>query len=135
MDKKTTTKTPKDLKHCDPSSIKREEFGSLTVWTGHYDYKPFPEAEAERTKYRLLVEGEKVWLKIYTGTLYGSLEHQGSLSANHDDAEEGWARWDSIAQFDRTIKEARNLKAGLILSEYRKGKKRGEGKFVTLTKS
>jgi len=130
-----TIKTPEELRHCDPSSIKREDFGNLTVWTGHYDYKPFPEAEAERTKYRLLAEGEKVWLKIYTGTLYGSLEHRGILSADHDEAEEGWSQWESTAQFDRVIKEARRLKAGLILQEYRRAKKRGEGKFVTLAKS
>lgn len=131
----TTTETPKDLKHCDPTSIKREDFGRLTVWVGHYDYKPFPEAKAYRTKYRLLTEGEKVWLKIYTGTLYGSSDHKGGLSADHDEAGEGWCQWDSIAQFDRVIKEARKLNSGLILSEYRKGKKRFEGKFVTLTKS
>jgi len=131
----TTTETPKDLKHCDPDSINREDFGGLTVWTGHYDYKPFPEAKPERTKYRLLTEGEKVWLKIYTGTLYGSLDHEGSLSADHDEAEEGWSRWESIAQFDRAIKEARKLSSGLVLSEYRKGKKRGQGKFVTLARS
>ena len=131
----TTNETPEDLKHCDPTSIKREDFGGLTVWVGHYDYKPFPEAKAERTKYRLLTEGEKVWLKIYTGTLYGSLDHNGSLSADHDEAEEVWSRWDNIAEFDRTIREARRLKSGLILSEYQKGKNRGQGKLVTLTKS
>jgi len=130
-----TTEPPRDLKHCDPASIKREDFGGLTVWVGHYDYRQFPEAKAERTKYRLLTEGEKVWLKIYTGTLYGSSDHNGGLSADHDEAEEDWCQWDSIAQFDRVIKEARKLNSGLILSEYRKGKERGQGKFVTLTKS
>ena len=118
---------PKDIRHC--VNVKSQKFGNLTVWMADYEYKPFPEAPSERTRYRLLTEGSRIWLKIYTGTLYGSLDHKGSVSADHPDAEECWTRWDPIKDFDKVVREARKLGSGLVLSEYK------DGKSFVLTKS
>ena len=131
----TSTQAPKAIDHC--TEVKRTDFGSLTVWEGVYEYRCFPEAKPEITKHRMITEGDKAWVKIYTGTLYGSSEHNLCVTPDHDDAEEGWSAWDSIAQFDRMVKEAKKLKVGLEITEYHKGdRKRGKkGKFVTLAKS